>query len=112
MRQVAAVRQAHPQNRVARSTKCRVDRRASLGARMALNVGIIVARWCLGTLSGQAFALVYILAATVVALAGVTFGVLVGQFGTLSRHHQRAGVVFRGTQCDVLFLTATFGSDG
>src|SRR5690625_8049826 len=102
MCQVAAVRQAHPQNRVARSTKCRVYSRVSLGARMGLNVGIIGATQCLGTLNGQAFALVYMLATTVVALAGVTFGVLVGQFGTLSSDHQRAGVVFRCKQFAVL----------
>src|SRR5690625_2690552 len=112
MGQMPPVVQSHPQNGVARGTWRRGDRRVGLGARVGLNVGIIGAKQCLGTLNGQAFALVYILTTAVVALAGVTFGVLIGQFGTLSRHHQRAGVVFRGNQFDVLFLTATFVFDG
>ncbi|MCY1181189.1 hypothetical protein D9M73_216790 [compost metagenome] len=63
----------------------------------------------LGALDGQGLDLVYVLATTVVALARITFGVLVGQAAALGLHHALAGVVLRGDQFDVIFLTLLFG---
>src|SRR5690606_34983359 len=51
------------------------------------------------------------LAAAVVALAGIAFGVLVGHHRALCFEHARAGIVFRSDQFDMIFLTPGFGSD-
>jgi hypothetical protein len=48
--------------------------------------------------------LVHVLAATVVALARIAFGVFVGQAAALGFHHALAGVVLRRDQLDVIFL--------
>jgi hypothetical protein len=53
----------------------------------------------------QLFGDIDVLAATVVALAGITFGILVGQLRTLRGHHRVADIVLRGDQLDMLFLT-------
>ena len=51
-------------------------------------------------------------AAAVVTLAGVAFGVLVGQLGALGFHHGRRAVVFAGDQLNVLLLAVVFSLDG
>ncbi len=67
---------------------------------------------CLEAVDGELLGHVDVLAATVVALARVAFGVLVGQLGALGFHHRVADVVLGGDQFDVLFLTLVFGFDG
>ncbi|MCY1458409.1 hypothetical protein D9M71_757900 [compost metagenome] len=75
---------------------------------MRLDVGVIGAEQLLGAVDGQLLDLVDELATTVVALARIAFGVLVGQAAALGFHHALAGVVFRGDQLDVVFLTTLF----
>jgi hypothetical protein len=45
-----------------------------------------------------------VLAAAVIALAWIAFGVLVGQYRALRFQHPRAGVVLGRDQLDVVFL--------
>jgi hypothetical protein len=52
------------------------------------------------------------LAAAVVALAWVAFGVFVGELCALRPHHGRRSVVFAGNQLNVLFLALVFGLNG
>ncbi|MNZ12287.1 hypothetical protein D3C78_291620 [compost metagenome] len=75
---------------------------------MRLDVGVVGAEQLLGAVDGQLLDDVDVLATTVVALARIAFGVLVGQHGTLGFHHRRAGVVLGGDQLDVLFLALSF----
>jgi len=49
-----------------------------------------------------------VLAAAVVAFAGIALGVLVGELRALSGEHRRARVVLRGDQLDVVFLALIF----
>ena len=79
---------------------------------MRLYVGVVGTEECFGALNGEGFSGINILATAVVALAGVAFGVFVGEFGALGRHDLGAGVVFRGNQLDVLFLSVAFVLDG
>ena len=79
---------------------------------MRLHIGIIGTEQLLGALDRQLFGLVDIFAAAVVAFCGVTFGIFVGQYGTLCLQDSRAGVVFGGDQFDVLFLTTFLCPDG
>src|SRR5690606_25377714 len=62
--------------------------------------------------NGQLLDNIHVLAAAVIALAGIAFGVFVGQLRTLRFHHGRAGVVFRSDQLDMLFLALVFLLDG
>src|SRR6202023_3989225 len=64
-----------------------------------------------GAVDGQLLDDVDVLAAAVVALAGVAFGVLVGEHRALRLEHPRAGVVLRGDQLDVLLLAAALAGD-
>ncbi len=60
---------------------------------MRLDVGVIGTEQLLGAFDGQGFDFVDVLAATVVALARIAFGVLVGQAAALGLHYALAGVV-------------------
>ncbi len=106
--QVAAVRQAHAQDGVARLQQRDVHGEVGLGAGVRLHVGVVGAEQFFGAVDGQLLDDVHVFAAAVVALARIAFGVFVGQLGTLRLHHARAGVVLRGDQLDVLFLTHHF----
>src|SRR6185295_13719681 len=53
-----------------------------------------------------------VFAAAVVALAGIAFGVLVGELAALDHQHRAADVVLRGNQLDVVFLALIFEPDG
>ena len=108
MGQVTAVGQAHAQDGVAALQQGQVHGAVGLGAGVWLDVGVIGAEQFFCTVDGQLLNHVDVLATTVVALAWVAFGVLVGQNRTLSLHHRRAGVVFRSDQLNVLFLAHGF----
>ena len=73
---------------------------------MWLNIGIVRAEQFHRTLDRQFFSNINIFAAAVVALARVTLGVFVGQYGALGFHHARACVVLGGNQLDMLLLAA------
>ncbi len=81
-----------------------VDGGVGLRAGVRLHVGVVGAEQLLGAVDGQLLGDVDVLAAAVVALARIAFGVLVGQHRALRLEHARAGVVLRGDQLDVLFL--------
>jgi hypothetical protein len=71
---------------------------------MRLHVGVGGAEQLLRPLDRQLLGDVDEFAAAVVALAGIAFGVLVGQHRALRLEHARARVVLRGDQLDVVFL--------
>src|SRR6185312_9223630 len=79
---------------------------------MRLHVGVVGVEQLLQALDGQLLGHVHVLAAAVVALARIAFGVLVGELGALRFQHARAGVVLRGDQLDVVFLALAFIGDG
>ncbi|MNM14001.1 hypothetical protein D3C81_242030 [compost metagenome] len=110
--QVPAVGQAHAQQGIAGLQQRQVDRRVGLRARVRLDVGVTGAEQCLGPVDGQLLDHIDMLATAVVALARVALGILVGQHAALGQHHLRAGVVLRGNELDVVFLTKRFAADG
>ena len=75
---------------------------------MRLHIRPIRAEQLLDAVNRQLLDHIDILTAAVVTLAGITFGILIGQHRTLRFHYARAGIVFGGNQLDVLFLTHHF----
>ena len=104
VREMAAVIEAHAEDRVARLDQREVRRGVGLRARVRLHVGVVGAEQFLGAIDGELLGDVDELAAAVVALARIAFGVLVGEHRALRFEHARAGVVLRGDQLDVIFL--------
>ncbi|MCY1420415.1 hypothetical protein D9M71_360350 [compost metagenome] len=108
--QVAAVGQAHAQHGVTGLQQGQVHRGVGLAAGVRLHISVVCAEQLLGTVDGQLLDHIHMLATAVVTLARITFGVLVGQAAALGLHHTFAGVVLRGDQFDVIFLTLLLGS--
>ena len=92
--------------------KRQVSRGIGLTTRVRLHVGVVGAEQFLGAIDGELLGDVDEFAAAVIALARITFGVLVGQHRTLGLEHARTGVVFRGDQLDVIFLALALAVDG
>ena len=106
--QVAAMRQRHAENGVARLEHGHVDGLIGLRTGVRLHVGVFRTKQRLQAVNRKLLGLVHKLAAAVVALAGITFRILVGKLAALRFHHRGAGVVLGGDQLDVIFLTAIF----
>ena len=112
VREVSAVRQVHPQHRVARLHAGEVHRHVGLRARVRLHVGVFGAEQLLGSRDCERLGDVNELAAAVVAATRVAFGVLV-------RHHRSGGFenrpaheVLRGDELEPVGLTMGFVLDG
>ena len=95
--------QIHAEHGVAGLAQRHVRREIRLRAAVGLNVGVFCAEEPLRAVDADVFDLVDELAAAVVALAGIAFGVLVGEHGTHRRHDRRRHEVFR---CDQLQISA------
>ncbi|MNK72663.1 hypothetical protein D3C87_921460 [compost metagenome] len=79
---------------------------------MRLHVGGVGAEDLLDAIDGQLLGHVDVLAAAVVALARVAFGVFISELRALGGHDGRRGVVLAGDQLDVMFLARVFGLNG
>ena len=106
--QMAAVRQRHAKDSVAGLEHRRIHRLIGLRTGMWLHVGVLCAEQRLYAVDRKLLGHVHIFATAVIALTRISFGVFVGQLAALRFHHCRAGVIFRGDQLDVVFLTAVF----
>lgn len=112
VRQVAAFGQAHAHDGVARLEHGEEHALVGLRAGVRLHVGGLGAEQLLHAVDGELLDHVHVFAATVVALAGIALGILVGQLRALGGHHGRRGVVLGGDQLDVVFLALVFLLDG
>jgi hypothetical protein len=106
MREMATLGEAHAHDRVAGFGKGHQHRLIRLRSGIWLDVGGIGAKQLLQPIDRQLLGDIDVLATTVIALARVTLGILVGQLRALRRHHRVTDVVLGGNQFDVLFLTA------
>ena len=109
--EVATVRQTHGDDGVARLQGGEIDRHVGAGACMGLHVGRLGAEELAGPLDGQKFDLIDRFATTVVALAGVAFGVFVGEDTALCRQDGRRGVVLAGDHLEAGLLAFALGQD-
>ena len=112
VREVPAVREAHPKDVIARVEQRHVHRGVGLRTRVRLHVGVGRAEQLLDALDGEALGHVHVFTAAVIALAGITLGIFIGQLRTLGLQHAGAGVVLGGDQLNVVFLAAVLVMDG
>jgi hypothetical protein len=110
--EVAAFGQAHAHDGVAWLQEGQKNRFVGRCAAMRLHVGAICAEDGLDAVNGELLSHVHMLAATVIALAGVAFGIFVGELRALRRHDGGGGVVLAGDQLDVMLLAGIFSLDG
>ena len=79
VREMAAVIEAHAENRVARIDQREIGRGVGLRAGVRLHVGVVGTEQLLGAIDRQLLGDVDVFATAVIALARIAFGVLVGQ---------------------------------
>ena len=101
--QVAAVGEVHSEIGVAGLEDREVDRHVGLGARVRLDIHVLRPEEFPCPLHRQALHHVHVLAAAVVALAGITLGVLVGHEGALGFQNSLAHDVLGSDQLQVGF---------
>jgi hypothetical protein len=109
--EVAAVGEVEAEDGVAGTDEGVHDRGVGLGAGVRLDVRVRGSEECLDAVDGDAFDLVDVFAAAVVAAARVALGVLVREHRPLSFHDGRGGVVLRGDHLQALALPGQFGVD-
>jgi hypothetical protein len=93
VRQMAAVREVHAEDRVTRLEQGEVDAHVRLGAGVRLHVGVVGAEQLAGAGPGRLLHDIGELATAVVALAGVALGVLVGEHRAHRLEHGRRNEV-------------------
>ena len=79
---------------------------------MGLHIGVLRTEELLGAVAGEVLHHVHILAAAVIALAGIALCVFIGQVGAHRRQHSIADKVLGRNQLDVLALTGQLVAHG
>ena len=74
---------------------------------MGLHIGKTRAKQRFCTFNGQGFHLVHFHATTIVAAAGITFGIFVGQHTALCLQNGLGGHVFAGDQFNAVLLAGS-----
>ena len=108
---MAAVREVHAENGVAGLQHRHVDGHVRLRAGVRLDVGVVCAEDLLGAIDGQRLGDVDELAAAVVALARIAFGVLVGEDAARRLQDRRAHEVLRRDEFESFFLAMQLVAD-
>ena len=112
VREMAAVREVHPEDGVARLEHGEVDGHVRLRAGMRLHVDVLGAEQLLRALDRQRLGDVDELTAAVVALARIAFGVLVRHHRAGGFQHREADEILRRDELEALFLAADLVPDG
>ncbi len=92
--QVATMRQAHPQDGIARLQQRQINGGIGLRTRMRLDIGVISRKEFFYPINSQLLGNINILTAAIITFGRITFCVFIGQNGTLCFHHPRTGVIF------------------
>src|SRR5439155_12222832 len=111
VRQMAAVRKTHPENRVARLHRSEEHGLVRLRSGMGLDVRGVGAKQLLYAIDRQALGDVDEFATAVVTLAWIAFRIFVGELRSLCLQHRHAGVILRRDQLDMLYLAPVFRGD-
>src|SRR5208282_673744 len=108
MREVSTMRQIQTKDHVAGLQYRGVGGLIRLRSRVGLHVDVLRAKEFLRPLARQIFHHVDKLASPVIALAGITFRILVGKYGSGRLQHSLADKVLRSDQLQTFMLTASF----
>ena len=111
VRQMSAGRQAQPHEGVAGLHQRHERGLVGGAARVRLHVGEVALEQLLGALDRQRLRLVDVLAAAVVAVAGIAFGVLVGENRADRLQHGARDDVLRRDQLDLVLLAFELPTD-
>ena len=102
--QMAAVREIHGENFVARFNRREIDSHVRLRAAVRLNVRVLGPENLFRPIDRQLFNSVDIFTTAVPTFSGITFGVLVCEHAALRLHHGGTGEIFRCNQFDIFTL--------
>ena len=108
MGQMAAVVEVHAQDRVPRLAQRHIGRIIGLRAGVGLHIGKFCAKEFFCPLDGQILRDIHALAAAIVALAGIPFGIFIGEHRPHRRHHRFRDDVLRGDQLNIPLLSGVF----
>ena len=106
VRQVAAVRQIHSQDRVSWLEGGHIDCDVCLCAGMRLDVGMLGAEERLRAVDRELLGLIHEFAAAVVALAGITLGIFIREDRAHGFHHCLGNKILRWDQLEARGLPA------
>ena len=112
MGEMAPVREVHAQNRVARLELRKVHLHVGLRARVGLHVRMVGPEQRPGAVDRKLLDDVDVLASAIVALAGVSLGVLVRQHRTLGVENRAADGVLGRNELEIVLLALRFESHG
>ena len=112
MGEMAAMREVHGQDFVARFKHGEINGHVGLRAAVRLHIDVLRAEESFGAIDGQLLGNIHILAAAIPAFPRITFGVFVGQHAALRFHDRAAGEIFRRDQLDIFALPFFFRGDG
>ena len=109
--EMAAGREGHGKDGVARLTPGEVNGFVGIGAGVGLDVSVVGVEELFGTFNGERLNLVHVFVATVVAFAGVAFAVFVGEDGTHGFQDVGRDVVLAGDEFKAVALADFFLMD-
>ena len=112
VRQMPAVAEVHAQHRVAGLEEREVHGHVGLRTGVRLDVGVARAEELLGAVARDVFSLIDKLAATIIALARVAFGVLVGHDRADGFDDGGRNVILAGDHFQLRVLPSQFVADG
>ena len=102
---MAAFRKVHAHDGIPRVKHRKINRDVRLSAGMRLYIGVLRTKQLAGSLAGNLLHHIHALAASVVTLARIAFGIFVGKHAAHSRHYCRRNQVLRGDQLQVAALS-------
>ena len=111
MREMPAAGKVEAEEGIARIEQREKYRLVHLAARIGLHIGEVAPEQLLGALDGKVFHLVSKFAATVIALARIALGILVGEDRPCRFEHGGASDVLAGNQLDPVTLATQLAAD-
>ena len=108
MGKVSAVCQIHAHYSVARLKECKLDSHVGLCAGVGLNIHISAAEKLFSPLPSQLLGDIYALAAAVIALSRVAFGIFVCHYASVGLKHGVGNIVLGCDKLDVMILSGLF----
>ena len=108
MREVSAVGEIEAHDGVARLQDRGIGSLVGLRSGVRLHVDVLGIEELLGAVAGEVFDFIGKLAAAVITLAGIAFGVFVGENAAGGFEHRFRGEIFAGDQFDLAVLPTRF----